>query len=66
MFGVEQPYLRSYGSKGNGIKSIFVENYLLNQNYIGFIELGGLSPEIQYNTRVIYTLKKLGKIFFKN
>ena len=43
-----------------------MENYLLNQNYIGFIELGGLSPEIQFNTRVIYILKKLAKIFFKN
>ena len=30
-----------------------------------FIVLGGLSPEIQFNTRVIYILKKLGKIFFQ-
>ena len=37
----------------------------MHQNYIGFIELGGLSPEIQFNTRVIYILKKLAKIFFK-
>ena len=31
---------------------------------MGFIALGGLSPEIQFNTRVIY-IKKLGKIFFE-
>ena len=43
--------------------SKFVENYLLYKNYIGFIGLGGLSLEVQFNTRVIYTLKKLAKIF---
>ena len=36
-----------------------------HQNYIGFIGLGGLSPEIQFNTRVIYTLNKLALSFFK-
>ena len=38
---------------------------MLYKNYIGFIGLGGLSPEIQFNTRVIYILKKLAKIFFQ-
>ena len=61
-----QPYHRLYGSKRDGVNSIFVENYLMNQNYIGFIELGGLSPEIISNTRVIYTLKKLGHFSLKN
>ena len=54
-----------YGIKRDGIKSIFAENYLLYKNYIGFIGLGGLSPEIQFNTRVIYSPKKLHFLFAK-
>ena len=42
----KQPYFRSYGSKRDGVKSIFVENYLLHQNYIGFI--AGLAPITVY------------------
>ena len=44
----------------------FIENYLLNQNYIGFIELGGLSPEIILNTRVKYSSKELALSLLQN
>ena len=54
-----------YGSKQDGLKSIFVENYLLHQNYLGFISLGGLSPEKILNTQGIFAPKKLALSFFK-
>ena len=54
------PFIRKQTRRG---QKHFCRELFTNQNYIWFIKLGDLSPEIQYNTRVIYSRKKTSTFF---